>query len=200
MMENNNEMSLDNEGRRYSEKWLKIATYVGLVGALASIAPECVGPKVEDDLAAILEKISYIGDVLFTAIEVILLLLITRKMKFDGIEKPSPLFIYGLIICSVLSTLGWLFYWADMIGLLYIAGLLFLGWKFLSNQRTKMIGISMLLLPVGAFITVLIALYSGNHNKLIILLTLLPYYAAAKFYLDACTRFLTDRNWESKNK
>lgn len=142
--------------------------------------------------------VSYIGNIIYTVIEAILLVLITRKMKFEGIEKLSSPLIHGLIAWSILSTLGELFYWDAKIGLVYVALLLFIGWKFLSNQPTKMIGVSMLLFPIGAIITGLVA-DSENHNRWIAILTALPYVAAAGFYLDACMRFLTDKNWEIKN-
>lgn len=197
-MENKNEMLLENEGVNYSEKWLKIATYIGIVGASAFIVPYCASPRVDsktlEEFSYVFGIISYIGEIIFTVIEAILLFLITRKMKSEGIEKPSSLLIYGMIACSILS-FGELFYWDDILVYGYIALLLFIGLKFLSNQPTKMIGVSMLLFPVGTIFTVLVA-DSENHNRVIAILTALPFIAAAKFYLESCKRFLTDKNME----
>lgn len=201
-MGNNNELLLDKEGRKYSEKWVKIITYIGILAATGQVIPFCISPKGDlraiEDYSSFVELVPFIGDIVFTVIEVLLLLLITRKMKIEGIEKPSSTLIYALIGSSILSTFGELLNLDDMIGLVYFVMLWLVGWKFFFNQKTKMIGICMFLLPIGAIITALIA-DPDNHNKWIAILTAFPYISAAGFYLESCCRFLIGKDWEQEN-
>ena len=195
-MEEQNDLLLEQDEKQYPEKWLKIGVNVGIFGALFGILPQVANftpdaKELDEVLSPILDVVSFIGDAAFTIVEAIFLYLITCKMKSNNMQKPSVLLFYILIASSCLAFFEGPFDDVVIIGFIYLAMLLITGFSCLSISEMKKLGISMLLLPVGAIISMII-LEANNHihSKGEFILTILPYMAAVIFYLESCSKFL----------
>lgn len=200
-MEEQNDLLLEQDEKQYPEKWLNFGCYVGIFGALFEILPQVANSALHakelEVLSPILDVASIIGNAVFTIVEVIFLYLITCKMKSKNMQKPSVLLFYILIASSCLEFIEGFFDDVVIIGFIYLAMFLVTGFSCLSISEMKKLGISMLLLPVGAIITMIILEANNDiHSKWEFILTILPYIAAVSFYLDSCAKFLKGSNPE----
>ena len=192
-MEEQNDLLLEQDEKQYPEKWLTFGVKVGILGAGLSMF-DLLGEfkSGDEDLLNFLGVVSFIGDAVFTIVEAIFLYLITCKMKSNNMQKPSVLLFYILIASSCLAFFeGFLDDDYMICFIIYLAMLLITGFSCLSISEMKKLGISMLLIPVGEIITMIILAANHHiHSKGEFILTILPYMAAVIFYLESCSKFL----------
>lgn len=183
------------------ESLLKFIVYVGTIGAIISIAPMCISPRLSRGRVSYsyfdaMEWIEFAGDVLFSIAQVLMIFFVMKKIKSDNYKKPSSTMLQAFIAVSILSCFASYFeitessndFW-DALGLVYLGMLIAVGIFFLSNRNTKAIGIGMFCVVIGAIITLAIA-NPDNHNKWVGIATIAPYAGTVYFYLEACKRYL----------
>lgn len=187
--------------KELKESGLAFIVYAGTIGAIMGILPECLSPRGRnpDRYFELIEWIQFVGDALFTVMEVLMMCFVMKKIKTDNYSKPSSTMLSAFIALSILTAFSGLFemmgssndFW-EVVPLVYVLMLVVVGIMFLYKCDTKAIGISMFCVVVGAIITMLIA-DPDNHKKWIGILTAAPYIAAVAFYFNAMKGYLMDK-------